>query len=200
MPLTQTSIHFLLPLLVVLTVVILGWLGMRAWSKGRLRLAAYEQMRKADAAQKRRREKRKQREAESAITPIDPDASRHQNRRAVVLIVDDSEMVRQNLRRTLEDNAYRVITAAHGRQAWSELQEQRPDLVITDIRMPHINGFQLLRLIRADLTLTGLPVLLLTGHEEYDVPQGQLEGASGFIRKPYKDADMLEQIKFLLQD
>lgn len=191
------QIWMVLALLGILGLLILGF---RAWRRGLVRQGEIEKMRQAEAARLRRQEKRRRREAENALTPIDPQASRHQGRRPVIMVVDDSEMIRHNLRRTLEDHAYRVITAENGRRAWAELQECRPDLLITDIQMPQVNGFQLLRLIREDLVLTDLPVLLLTGRDEYDVPQGQEAGANGFIRKPYEDKDMIEQVHFLLQD
>jgi len=199
MPALTAHLPLLIALATLVALVIITTLTVRAWRRGRAVLARQEKMRRAEEARERRKEKRAVRERESAITPLE-DASRHQARRSVVLVVEDSELIRKNLRRALEDHAYRVITAENGHQAWAVLQDQRPDLVISDIEMPHVNGLQLLRLVRADLTLADLPFMLITGYEEHSTRAGQDAGASGFLRKPYKDQDLIDQVRYLLQE
>ncbi len=121
-------------------------------------------------------------------------------RRPVVLLVDDSETVLIGTQRLLEGSGYRVITANNGREAWSILQDCKPDIIISDIEMPQVNGYQLLRLVQEDLSMADVPVILMTAHLSYDVREGVREGARGFLNKPYEQRDLLDQLDFLLQE
>lgn len=121
-------------------------------------------------------------------------------RRPVILVVDDSKSALVHAQRILETRAYRVVVAENGHQAWGLLQDQKPDLVISDIDMPKLDGFGLLRLIREDLRLADLPVMLMTGHLYLHVQAHQHEGFDSLLPKPYRPEDLLDQVKFLLQE
>src|SRR5690606_24084690 len=83
---------------------------------------------------------------------------------SLVLLVEDSPTMLLTLRKILERWNYKVITASDGRQAWTQLQKNKPDLVVSDIDMPYLNGLELLQLIRNDILFMNIPVILITGN------------------------------------
>jgi CheY-like chemotaxis protein len=128
-------------------------------------------------------------------------ASNYRGRRPVILLVDDSPTVLKTTTALLEEKQYRVITAENGKKAWSILQDgQKPDAIITDIDMPMLNGFGLLKLIRSDLKLADLPVIMMTGKVYYHIQAGHEEGLNGLLSKPFRSEDLYEQIRFVLQE
>ncbi|MFN4033097.1 MAG: HD domain-containing phosphohydrolase [Fimbriimonadales bacterium] len=101
-----------------------------------------------------------------------------------VLIVDDDTLVRETLRFVLEDGGYRVYAASSGAEALQLLQQKPVDIVLSDIFMPGMNGFDLLRQIREHAPDT--PVILITGYGNIEMAREALkQGASDFITKPY---------------
>jgi len=114
----------------------------------------------------------------------------------LVLVVDDSITVRRVTQRLLQREGYRVTLAADGLQAMERLQDERPTLVLSDIEMPRMDGFDLLRNIRADQTLEGLPVVMITSR----IAQKHREmardlGANHYLGKPYSDEELLGLIR-----
>ncbi len=104
--------------------------------------------------------------------------------RASVLVVDDSHTVRQMLRRTLLGAQYRVSIAQHGAEAWSMLQLQPFDLLVSDVDMPEMNGIELVEHVRADARLEHLPILLLSYKARDDDRRRGLEaGADAYVTK-----------------
>jgi signal transduction histidine kinase len=107
-----------------------------------------------------------------------------------VLLVDDEQDVRDVLQIALWDAGYEVITAEEGRQAVELFRNQRPPIVITDIKMPGMDGIQLLKLIKADNAET--EVIMITGHGDMDLAIRSLKHeATDFITKPI-NVDVLE--------
>lgn len=185
---------------IVLLVVLASSGGWVYWSWRQKRLQKAAEDRRQDVAEvQRRRQERRRKRAEANLASI-----RHPRpgteRRPVVLVVDDSETARTAMRTLLEEYDYRVILAENGRSAWRILQDQKPDLVISDIDMPYINGIQLVQLIRQDLELLGVPVILMTSHLMYDVQVGKKSGVDGFLSKPYQPVDVLAQVRFALAE
>ena len=121
-------------------------------------------------------------------------------RRPLILVVDDSKAAREYTRSILEKQPYRVLVADNGRAAWSYLQDQKPDLIISDIDMPLMTGFELLRLVREDLRLADLPFILMTSHLYAHVQSSQAAGFDSLLPKPYSPEDLVEQVRFLLQE
>jgi adenylate cyclase len=104
---------------------------------------------------------------------------------ATVLVVDDNEMVRDLLSRHLERQGYRVTTAQNGREALEFLAAQRFDLVLLDIMMPELNGYQVLQRIRADSVLRYIPVIVISALDEMDSVVGCINlGATDYLPKP----------------
>ncbi len=111
-------------------------------------------------------------------------AARDNDVRAKILVVDDSPTVRQMLRRTLERAGYRISLAEHGASAWSMLQVESFDLLVSDIDMPEMNGIELVERIRAKPRLAHLGVILLSykGRDE-DRRRGLEAGADSYVTK-----------------
>ncbi len=115
-----------------------------------------------------------------------------QQRAALVMVVDDSLTVRRVTQRLLVREGYRVVTAKDGLEALERLAGERPVILLSDIEMPRMDGFDLLRNVRADARLAGLPVVMITSrtaqkHRDYAM---QL-GADHYLGKPYAEEELL---------
>lgn len=101
---------------------------------------------------------------------------------AVILVVDDEEPVLDLLTDVLEDQGYAVITALNGRVALQLVQEQPPDLVISDVMMPFVDGIELTRCLRAGSSTRDVPVILMSAATSPDLAAC---GANDFVGKPF---------------
>lgn len=117
-----------------------------------------------------------------------------------ILVVDDALTVRELQRSILQRAGFDVRLAADGRQAMTKLAEEPVDLVLTDIDMPHMDGFELTRAIRAASSLANIPVLILSSRSsEADRQHGLDAGADGFIQKSgFDEAGLLSSVHRLL--
>ncbi len=118
------------------------------------------------------------------------------SRRRLVLAVDDSLTVRKIVSITLERLGYRVLTAADGMQALARLSEQTPDLVLLDITMPRMDGYQVCKVIKQAPGTRSIPVVMLSGKDGFfDKVKGRLAGATDYITKPFKEATLAEVVE-----
>ena len=113
-------------------------------------------------------------------------------RTPLVMVVDDSLTVRRVTQRLLVREGYRVVTAKDGFDALERLAEERPTVLLSDIEMPRMDGFDLLRNVRADARLAGLPVVMITSrtaqkHRDY----AQQLGVDHYLGKPYSEDELL---------
>jgi len=116
-----------------------------------------------------------------------------------ILIVEDSPTQAERLRRLIQSKAYRVRVAPNGQQALAMIREHKPNLVLSDIIMPEMNGYELCRAIKADPTLREIPVILVTAlNDSKDIIRGIESGADNFIRKPYSEDYLLSRIGHML--
>jgi hypothetical protein len=116
-----------------------------------------------------------------------------------ILVVEDSATQALKLRYFLEKNGYRVSLARNGIEALARLAERVPDVIITDVAMPEMDGFELCSKVRGDEGLKHLPVILLTSlSDPRDAVRGLQCGANNFIVKPYDERFLLSQIDCLL--
>ncbi len=114
----------------------------------------------------------------------------------VLLVVEDSPTQAMELKLILEKRGYRISVAGNGREALGWLRRNRPAMVISDIVMPEIDGYELCRTIRKDEKLRGIPVILLSYLSEAgDILKGLHSGASNFIVKPYNAEYLLSYIR-----
>jgi len=100
----------------------------------------------------------------------------------VILVVDDEEPVVDLLTDILEDQGYAVITAHNGRVALQLAQEQHPDLVISDVMMPFVDGIELTKRLRAGNSTRNMPVILMSAAMSPDLAAC---GANDFVGKPF---------------
>jgi chemosensory pili system protein ChpA (sensor histidine kinase/response regulator) len=114
----------------------------------------------------------------------------------LVLVVDDSITVRRVTQRLLQREGYRVALAADGLQALERLQEERPTVVLSDIEMPRMDGFDLARNIRADGSLRDLPIIMITSRIAEKHREHAMElGVNHYLGKPYSDEELLSLIQ-----
>lgn len=118
-----------------------------------------------------------------------------------ILAVDDSPEALYALEQILLEHGYQVVCAGSGAEAWSKLESEAPDVVLSDVHMPGLDGFELTKRIRANPALRHTPVVLLTAKTDLqDVIKGLEEGANDYIRKPFEAAELLARLKAALRD
>ncbi|MES3020365.1 MAG: ATP-binding protein [Pseudomonadota bacterium] len=116
-----------------------------------------------------------------------------------ILIVEDSPTQAERLRRLIGARAYHTRVAGNGRLALAAIRERRPHLVLSDIVMPEMNGYELCQAIKSDPALREIPVVLVTSlNDPKDIIRGIECGADNFIRKPYADEYLLNRIGQML--
>jgi signal transduction histidine kinase len=116
-----------------------------------------------------------------------------------ILIVEDSPTQAEQLKHLLAENDYDVRIAGHGKQALALLAERQPALIISDIIMPEMSGFDLCKQIKSDESAKGIPVILLTSlASSEDVLEGLACGADNFITKPYSEDYLISSIEQIL--
>jgi len=116
-----------------------------------------------------------------------------------VLIVEDSPTQAERLRRLIAAAGYRVRLAHNGRHALEQIAAAKPQLIVSDIIMPEMNGYELCRALKADPALADIPVILVTAlNDAKDIIRGIESGADNFIRKPYSEAYLLNRISQVL--
>ena len=114
----------------------------------------------------------------------------------LILVVDDSITVRRVTQRMLLRDGYRVAMAADGLQALERLQEEIPAVVLSDIEMPRMDGFDLARNIRADARMKGLPIIMITSRIAAKHNEHALElGVNHYLGKPYSEDELLRLIR-----
>lgn len=126
------------------------------------------------------------------------DLNKHNDRKCI-LAIDDTALV---LRRITEDLGayYDVVTANSGMRAMKYLDKNKPDLILLDIQMPNLNGFQVLQLIHAMEDRADIPVIVLTGSENSGSVMKSVEmGVRDYVLKPFSTNDLLERIKRVLE-
>ena len=113
-----------------------------------------------------------------------------------VLVVDDHSEIRDLMVKILERRGYRVSTASDGHDALTQFALARPDLVITDLSMPGLNGYQLCRLIRG---ISSVPVLIMSAQKGVEEKAYEM-GADAFVSKPFDMEALWAEIDELLLD
>jgi two-component system, OmpR family, aerobic respiration control protein ArcA len=120
---------------------------------------------------------------------------RHKKEReepATILVIEDDETIRAALKRIFEGEGYRVVAAADGTHLSEVLDDQPIDLIILDIGLPWINGYELAEMMKGHGDLKNIPLIFVSGRtSEEDVKQGFAVGADDFIKKPFD----IEKIK-----
>ena len=115
----------------------------------------------------------------------------------VILVVDDEERMARFIRLNLEHDGFRVVEAHRGLEAIQQLRVAMPDVVILDVMMPDLDGFEVLKMIRE---ISNVPVIMLTAKgEEDDRVRGLELGADDYVTKPFSPRELVSRVKAVLR-
>jgi chemosensory pili system protein ChpA (sensor histidine kinase/response regulator) len=129
-----------------------------------------------------------------------PQALQEQRRHPLIMVVDDSITMRKVTTRVLERAELDVITAKDGLDAVEKLQEKVPDLMLLDIEMPRMDGYELATYMRNDSRLKDVPIIMVTSRTGEKHRQRALEiGVERYLGKPYQEADLLRHVQEILR-
>lgn len=119
-----------------------------------------------------------------------------------VLVAEDDPDVAMLIRLHLEREGWEVLMAEHGLQALDHIRAGRPDLLITDVMMPQMNGFELIASLLRDPSLTDLPIIVLTGKaiEDADVRQAHEMGVFVYLTKPFQADELVVLARRMMGD
>jgi excisionase family DNA binding protein len=116
-----------------------------------------------------------------------------------ILIVDDDARLREYVRVNLEMEGYAVREAGSAKEGLNVLEESTPDLVLLDVMMPKMDGWEMLRRVQERHGVGTIPVIMFSGKvDEQDAPEDTLRSAQGFIGKPFNPQELIDQTKQLL--
>jgi len=116
---------------------------------------------------------------------------------ASIIVVDDEETVLNLVQRILEEGGYNVVTATNGQEALDKIPQLDVDLLLLDIMMPGLDGFQVLNLLRKQ---SDIPVIMLTGEDKVASVQDALNlGADDYVTKPFKPRELVARIEAKLR-
>ena len=116
-----------------------------------------------------------------------------------ILVVDDEPFICRALTFVLRKDNYRVFEARNGEEGLAAIREHKPDLVFLDVMMPEMNGCQVTELVRADPSLNGVKIILLTAKgQECDREIGKTAGANDYMTKPFSPTKILDRAREIL--
>ncbi len=114
-----------------------------------------------------------------------------------ILIVDDDSSIRRFLELSLENSGYKILTALDGKQAFSIVKDQKPNIIILDLNLPDISGYEVLQQIRKD---SSVPVIMLTIEDNDDEKVRLLDaGADDYLTKPFSIQELLARIRVIIR-
>ncbi len=116
-----------------------------------------------------------------------------------VLIADDEPNIVISLEFLLRREGFEVLVAVDGEEALAKAHAERPDLVLLDVMMPKINGFDVCQALRADRDLDGVRIVMLTAKgRETEISKGLALGADAYVTKPFSTRELVVQVRSLL--
>jgi DNA-binding response OmpR family regulator len=116
-----------------------------------------------------------------------------------ILVVDDDPDVVTIIKGILHSGEYEVQSVYRGQEVFARLEEKKPDLIILDIKMPEMDGFQVLKRLKASPETSSIPVILLTGKGQYqDVLTGYELGTDYYMNKPFTSSQLINGIDLFL--
>ncbi len=125
-------------------------------------------------------------------------STNHSQKQTIVVVDDDPDLV-TILKLILEHNGYNVICAYSGRQLFSALENHKPHLIILDVMMPHMHGFEVLSRLKNNPETSAIPVILVTAKIQFEnVLEGYRSGADYYIPKPFTKSQLMEGIHRIL--
>ena len=125
-----------------------------------------------------------------------PEATTRSGDMPLVLAVDDSPTIRKLVTMTLEREGFEVITAADGLEALQLLSEHMPDIILSDVNMPRLDGYKLCRFVKKHERTKHIPVVMLSGKDGvFDKLRGKMFGCGDYITKPFESGDLVEKVR-----
>lgn len=117
-----------------------------------------------------------------------------------ILAVDDEINIRRLVEVNLQRAGYRVSKASDGVEALASIEAERPDLVVLDVMMPHMDGFEVLKRLKMDPGTAGLPVIMLTAKaQDADIFRGWSSGVDCYLTKPFNPTELLVFVRKTLE-
>jgi len=119
---------------------------------------------------------------------------------AKILVVDDEIQLIEMVQMRLEANGYDVVAANDGEEGIEKVKSENPDLIILDIMMPKMDGFEVCKILKNDPQYSKIPIIFLSAKvQEEDLENGKEKGADAFVKKPFETSELLAKITELLQ-
>ncbi len=171
-----------------------------------------EERRRVAELQETERRIRELREAEQRLQELAEETRRNAERaypppidlsapavseQVAILVVDDSTVARVKLKKLFEANGYLVETAEDGHGALETLQKTHFSVLVTDLEMPNMDGFELIAAVQGSLETEDLPILAITGHDEMQARVHDMKGLYGIFKKPWNDRELLKRVQAL---
>lgn len=117
-----------------------------------------------------------------------------------ILVVDDERHIVRLVQVNLERAGYEVVTAFDGKEAVGKVKEINPDLIVCDVMMPYMDGFEVLRTVRADQETREIPFIMLTAKaQDADIFKGWSSGVDAYLTKPFNPMELLAFVKRIFQ-
>jgi len=173
----------------------LGFLNLRQLDRGLYHLQKAQQIHSEDRDLKRQVDLLVQRHATARQTTPNTTMpnSAHQKK---ILVVDDSPTICKLVTLTLEKHGYRVISAPDGLEGLAKLNDVRPSLILLDITMPRMDGYQLCRIVKGNSATLHIPVVMLSGKDGFfDKVRGRAAGATDYVTKPFEPDTLLQIVQ-----
>lgn len=118
-----------------------------------------------------------------------------------ILIVDDEPDMVENTRLFLDHKGHEVLSAFDGEEGLRIARQERPDIILLDVMMPKINGYQVCRELKGDAETKSIPIIMLTAKaQESDKSWGKEVGADNYVTKPFEMNDLIQKIEDLLKN
>ena len=118
-----------------------------------------------------------------------------------ILAVDDDAMVLAVIKKRLEFAGYEVITAMEGLEGLKKARAENPDLIVLDLILPNLNGYQICAMLKRDSNYRKIPIVMLTSRsQQADIAEGMKAGANAYITKPYDPDEFIAKIQTLLTE
>jgi twitching motility two-component system response regulator PilG len=123
-------------------------------------------------------------------------ASTKPRSKATILVVDDSPTIRKLVSMTLESRGYCVVVACDGVDGLAKMQEGIPDLILSDISMPRLDGYQFCKVVKSNKETKHIPVIMLSGNDGlFDKVRGKMAGSANYITKPFEPNHLVKEIE-----
>lgn len=117
-----------------------------------------------------------------------------------ILVVDDERSIVRLVQINLERRGYRVLTAFDGREALEKMAVETPDMVVTDVMMPYMDGFELLKTLKKNPVTRDIPIIMLTAKAmEADIFEGWKSGVDCYLTKPFNPSELVSFVQRILE-